>query len=86
MITPIYVPYCFMTMHLKYKYNNSQIYTGIVLPNSVIKYVSYMKISYEDFVNGWKNSKKYRTSNFRLCKYLPPDSFNRWIPLLQPLT
>jgi hypothetical protein len=86
MVTPIFVPYCLMTMRLSYKYNNSQVYTSIVLPNSVIKFASYMRISYEDLGRSWKSCKKYKTKNFRLCRYLAPESLHKWIPLLENIT
>lgn len=86
MITPLSVPYNFMTMHLSYKFNNSQVYTSIVLPNSVLKFVSYMKIGRSDFNNNWKNARKFKTNAFRLCKHLAPDTFNKWIPVLDNIT
>lgn len=45
MIAPINVPYCLMTMNISYKFKNTGYMTSIVLPNSVLKFASYMKIN-----------------------------------------
>ena len=71
-----------MTMNISYKFKGVSIFASIVLPNSVLKFASYMKITSYDFDNNWRNSRKFRTNPFRLCKYLSPDSFNKWIPTL----
>lgn len=82
MITPVSVPYSLMTMHISYKFKNTGYMTSIVLPNSVLKFASYMKINRSDFENNWRNSKKLRSNPFKLSKNLPPDSFTKWIPVL----
>jgi hypothetical protein len=45
MITPLNVPYNLMTMHVSYKFKDTGFMTSIVLPNSILKFASYMKIS-----------------------------------------
>lgn len=86
MITPLAVPYNLMTMHIRYKFRDTGYMTSIVLPNSVLKFASYMKISRSDFDSNWRSAKKYKTNPFKLCKQLPPDSFNKWIPVLDNIT
>lgn len=45
MITPIKIPFNFMVMHISYKFRESGYMVSVVLPNSVLKFASYMKIS-----------------------------------------
>ena len=42
MIATIRLPFIFLTMNLSYRYQHSQVLTSIVLPNSVLKFASYM--------------------------------------------
>lgn len=82
MITPLHVPYNLMTMHIRYRFKETGYMTSIILPNSVLKFASYMKISKSDFDSQWRTSTKLKTNSFSLCRQLAPDSFNKWIPVL----
>lgn len=82
LIAPISVPYSFMIMNITYKFKGVNIFASIILPSSVLKFATYLKISSSDFDNIWRNARKFRTNSFRLSKYLSPDSFNKWIPTL----
>lgn len=86
LVTPLALPFNFLTMNISYKFKGASIFAAIVLPNSVLKFASYMRITTSDFDNNWRNSRKLKTNPFRLCKYLSPDSFTKWIPTLQPMT
>lgn len=87
MITPISVPYTFMTVNISYKFKNTAMLASIILPNSILKYASYRKTSKSDFDMQWnKASRKFKTNQFKLCQNLPPDSFAKWIPSLDYIT
>jgi len=45
MIAPVSVPYNLMTMHISYRFKDTGYMTSVILPNSVLKLASYMKIS-----------------------------------------
>lgn len=49
LITPLTVPYTLMNMHISYRFKDTGYMTSIILPNSVLKFASYMKISQSDF-------------------------------------
>ena len=57
-----------------------------MLPNSILKFASYMKISKQEFKESWRDAEKFKTAAFPLCKNLPPDSFSKYIPALEYLT
>ena len=86
LITPLRVPFSLITMHISYRFQNSEIMTSIVLPNSVLKFASYMRISKQELWESWRDSEKYKTNSFQLCTSLPPDNFNKYIPALEYLT
>jgi hypothetical protein len=83
MITELYVPYSFMTMNLSYQFNGSPTYTSIVLPNSILKFASYREITLKEFESNWNGAIKLCSNPFKLCKYLPPDSFTKWFPSIE---
>jgi hypothetical protein len=69
-------------MNLRYDVRGEPADHRVVLPNSVLKLAHYMGISKEEFGRRWLSADLLRTSETRLCHYLPPDTFTKWIPEL----
>ena len=42
-----------------------------------------MRISKAEFFENWQDAKKFKTNPFKLCRHVPPDSLNKWIPQLE---
>jgi hypothetical protein len=86
MITPTKVPFFFMIMNVSYNYRDRPIHTTVALPNSVLKFASYMSISISEYEEYWGSGRIFKSQTFPLCKYIAPDKLNKWIPALNPLT
>ena len=58
----------------------------MALPNSALKLAHFMDISQGEFKGRWGSSEVFKTGEFKLCHYLPPDSFHKWMPSVTDLT
>lgn len=80
MIVPLKVPFPLLTMNVRYDLRGEPVNHSVIIPNSVLKLAHYMNISKEDFGRRWQAADILHTSETRLCHYLPPDTFTKWIP------
>ena len=56
MIAPIKIPFGFMVMNLSYSIDNSNMAASVVLPNSILKFASYMSINKREYESNWEQA------------------------------
>ncbi len=73
-------------MTMRYDIRGEPFDHRVIIPNSVLKLAHYMNIPKADFARRWQTADILHTSETKLCHYLPPDTFTKWIPELSELT
>lgn len=80
MIVPVKVPFPMLVMTMRYSILGEMSEHKVIIPNSVLKLAHFMNISKEEFGSRWTASEVLKVPSDKLCHYLPPDTFSKWIP------
>ena len=83
LVVPLNYQFPFIKMHLKYSINGETVHENITLPNSILKLAAHGKLSKRQFVQHWNASGIFKTSEFKLTRYIPPDSLTKYITSLE---
>jgi hypothetical protein len=86
MIVPVKHPFPLLSMTLAYQVAGKPHECRVLIPNSVLKLASFLEMSKGEFQTRWISSELLKTCEFKLCHYLPPDTFTKWFPTLTELT
>ncbi len=69
-------------MYVRYEVNGEKCEERIVLPNSIVKFAENGKLSKKEFVQHWNGATIYKTDEFKLTRYIAPDSLPKYIGML----
>jgi hypothetical protein len=73
-------------MYVRYEVNGEGREERIVMPNSIVKFVENFKLSKKEFVQHWNGATIYKTDEFKLTRFISPDSLPKYIAMLEELS
>lgn len=76
----------FIRMYLRYQISGEAIEEKIILPNSIVKLTETANLTKKEFVQNWNVSTIFKTQEFKLTRFIPPDTLPKYISGLQELS